>query len=146
MDTTTRECGFINSEPCIAEFMSPTQGPPQGPPSTLHGEYQDALGGGYCAPRGMMNGGGGMPGMIDMLADHRVKVSSLTSLSNLKVPEYPWMEKKKPSRKGRGGGAGQGQQGVNIQHPPPPPQGLQPPPPTPGHHPSTPASLNGLGK
>jgi hypothetical protein len=141
MATASRECGFINSEPCIAEFMSPTS---QAPPGGLgpHGEaYGDVLGGGpggYC-PRGMVNGNG-MPGMLDMLADHRVKVNSLQSLSNLKVPEYPWMKEKKTTKRGRGGGG----VGLSIP-PPPPPQSLQPPP-NPGHHPNTPASLNGLGK
>ena len=139
MDTTvdSRECGFINSEPCIAEFMGGMS--PQ-PPALSDSPYNHSsinVGDmGSAAPGYRLNGGHPQPPpglqghepLGGLLGDHRAKMPSLPSLASLKLPEYPWMKEKKNSRKGgRGGGVG----GVSIP-------GHQPPPP--------PHGLNGLGK
>nr|UOF37925.1 proboscipedia homeobox protein [Urechis unicinctus] len=116
VNTVTRETGFINSQPCIAEFMG-------GPlPHMADGDHpMDTAGIGvgtrgyssmasvcitppsptsvYCR---ILDNSNADLGILNPLTPSDLQGSKSGRRGANKVPEYPWMKEKKPSRNRQG--------------------------------------------
>ena len=86
----TRESGFINSQPCIAEFM--TDIPHINDTFRRSSITNDSRMPPFCQA---LNSSNQLP--TDITTVNGVTASG--TVPSVKVPEYPWMREKKPSRK-----------------------------------------------
>ena len=87
-----RESGFINSQPCIAEFMSDIP--------HIHATFArssitpDSRLPPYCQP---LNSSNSL--QPDITSVNGSDATGSHGGAAVKLPEYPWMREKKPSRK-----------------------------------------------
>ena len=91
----SRESGFINSQPCIAEFMTDLGAINERYSMSSITELSRMPS--FCQ---VLNGSDRLPTDITPVnGDSPGKNQAGAGLSSLKVPEYPWMKEKKPSRR-----------------------------------------------